>query len=424
MRPERPECQCLACAQLQHHQTNDTLLLVAIGTVAGGGWACVAGRPGRRPARLRYWPEMPLTELPASSPASATMRVIRRRRGRPACVTGCPALWACAPPWPASWPPPWRLGCWPGGCTGHRPPGRQPPPPHPADRRCHRPRTRTCRCCRRPSTRGGAVTATTLGARRPGLPASVSSAGDARGGPPPAPWRPSPALGPPCLPLLPPRLRPLLIPPSATVGLAHRATTRQFRLVESPTPAGRAQKPRATGRGLWGSCSCGGPLIEVGRWRVRVWSGPPPTPWGPPGGQPWSSLASSRVVGWLAGSGPVGHRPGPDPPRRRSPGLGGRAVRGPRRHPRPPAGPPATRRPARRIAGSTHPASGPSCRASGGDGPLPPAPLARRLGPAQRAWADLDRPHPRGLDLAGSGLPALDPGPKPINHLHAVAVVR
>jgi hypothetical protein len=33
MPPERPECQCLACAQLQHQQANDTLLLVAIATV-------------------------------------------------------------------------------------------------------------------------------------------------------------------------------------------------------------------------------------------------------------------------------------------------------------------------------------------------------------------------------------------------------
>jgi hypothetical protein len=33
MQPERPECQCLGCAQLQHHQANDTLLLFAIGTV-------------------------------------------------------------------------------------------------------------------------------------------------------------------------------------------------------------------------------------------------------------------------------------------------------------------------------------------------------------------------------------------------------
>jgi hypothetical protein len=33
MQPERPECQCLACAQLQHHEANDTLLLFAIGTV-------------------------------------------------------------------------------------------------------------------------------------------------------------------------------------------------------------------------------------------------------------------------------------------------------------------------------------------------------------------------------------------------------
>jgi hypothetical protein len=33
MQPERPECQCLACAQLQHQQANDTLLLVVIATV-------------------------------------------------------------------------------------------------------------------------------------------------------------------------------------------------------------------------------------------------------------------------------------------------------------------------------------------------------------------------------------------------------
>jgi hypothetical protein len=46
MRPEQPECQCLACAQLQHHQANDTLLLVTIGTIAviGGLGGCPAFR--------------------------------------------------------------------------------------------------------------------------------------------------------------------------------------------------------------------------------------------------------------------------------------------------------------------------------------------------------------------------------------------
>ena len=45
MRPERPECQCLACAQLQHHQANDTLLLFAIGTVVVvGGLVWLVGQ--------------------------------------------------------------------------------------------------------------------------------------------------------------------------------------------------------------------------------------------------------------------------------------------------------------------------------------------------------------------------------------------
>jgi hypothetical protein len=64
MRRERPECQCLACAQLQHQQANDTLLLVAIGTVlviAGLVWLVgqVAGL-----LAAGTWPEVPLAELP------------------------------------------------------------------------------------------------------------------------------------------------------------------------------------------------------------------------------------------------------------------------------------------------------------------------------------------------------------------------
>jgi hypothetical protein len=64
MRPERPECQCLACAQLQHHQANDTLLLLAIGTVVVvGGLVWLVGQL----AGLLVsgtWPEVPLVELP------------------------------------------------------------------------------------------------------------------------------------------------------------------------------------------------------------------------------------------------------------------------------------------------------------------------------------------------------------------------
>ena len=64
MRPERPECQCLACAQLQHQQANDTLLLVAIGTVvvvAGLVWLVgqVAGL-----LASGTWPAVSLVELP------------------------------------------------------------------------------------------------------------------------------------------------------------------------------------------------------------------------------------------------------------------------------------------------------------------------------------------------------------------------
>jgi hypothetical protein len=45
MQPERPECQCLACAQLQHHQANDTLLLFAIAVVVlVGGLVWLVGQ--------------------------------------------------------------------------------------------------------------------------------------------------------------------------------------------------------------------------------------------------------------------------------------------------------------------------------------------------------------------------------------------
>jgi hypothetical protein len=64
MQPERPECQCLGCAQLQHHQANDTLLFVAIGVVVVvGGLVWLTGQL----AGLLVsgsWPEVPLSELP------------------------------------------------------------------------------------------------------------------------------------------------------------------------------------------------------------------------------------------------------------------------------------------------------------------------------------------------------------------------
>jgi hypothetical protein len=80
MPPEQPECQCLACAQLQHHQANDTLLLVTIGTVVViGGLVWLVGQIAGLLAS-GSWPEVPLAELPgilarlrdhASDPAAA-----------------------------------------------------------------------------------------------------------------------------------------------------------------------------------------------------------------------------------------------------------------------------------------------------------------------------------------------------------------
>jgi hypothetical protein len=64
MQPERPECQCLACAQLQHQQANDTLLLFAISTVvAVGGLVWLVGQVAGLLAS-GSWPHVPLAELP------------------------------------------------------------------------------------------------------------------------------------------------------------------------------------------------------------------------------------------------------------------------------------------------------------------------------------------------------------------------
>jgi hypothetical protein len=65
MQSERPECQCLACAQLRHHQANDTLLLVVIGTlVVVGGLVWLVGQVAGLLAS-GTWPEVPFSELPS-----------------------------------------------------------------------------------------------------------------------------------------------------------------------------------------------------------------------------------------------------------------------------------------------------------------------------------------------------------------------
>jgi hypothetical protein len=64
MQPERPECQCLACAQLQHHHANDALLLFAIAAVVVvGGLVWLVGQLAGLLAS-GTWPDVPLAELP------------------------------------------------------------------------------------------------------------------------------------------------------------------------------------------------------------------------------------------------------------------------------------------------------------------------------------------------------------------------
>jgi hypothetical protein len=90
MRPEHPEC--LACAQLQHQQGNDTLLLIAIATVvAVGGLVWLVGQLASLLAS-GTWPDVPLSELPgilvrlrdhAGDPAAAWPAGVRDGLPRP-----------------------------------------------------------------------------------------------------------------------------------------------------------------------------------------------------------------------------------------------------------------------------------------------------------------------------------------------------
>jgi hypothetical protein len=121
MRPERPECQCLACAQLQHHQANDTLLLLAIATVlVVGGLVWLVGQVAGLLAS-GTWPDVSLSELPgilvrlrdhAGDPAAAWPAGMRDRLPGPvgmyatlAAILATPlalgalAWWLHQPPW-------------------------------------------------------------------------------------------------------------------------------------------------------------------------------------------------------------------------------------------------------------------------------------------------------------------------------------
>jgi hypothetical protein len=304
MQPERPECPCLACAQLQHQQANDIGLLLAIGTVvAVGGLVWLVGRVAGLLAS-GVWPDVPLVELPgilvrlrdhAGDPAAAWPTGMRDQLPGPLGMyatlagillvpvalgrAGLVAAPATRPTEVASHPPP------------SQPPraasGGAPGPAHAAAARA----------------RGGAVTATTLRTQRARLTGRARSGGDAQGR---AATNPVAAL--PCArtplpnPLSIPLLIPLLIPSSATVGVAvpARAPFRQVRGPD-PGPAGRAQTPRATGRGLWGSRGLGGPL-DRGRSLARFRrEAPHQLRGGPPGGQP-SSPSLLWVVGWLNAS--------------------------------------------------------------------------------------------------------------------------
>jgi hypothetical protein len=171
VRSERPECQCLACAQLQHRQANDTLLLVAIGTVVvAGGLVWLVGQVAGLLAS-GTWPEVPLVELPGilarlrnhmGDPAAAWPARVRERLPGPLgmygtlagilaapLALGALAWWLHqppAPPRPPATPRPSR----PAGAATDRPLG-------PVDAAATRARLR------------GAMTATTLPAHRTGI---------------------------------------------------------------------------------------------------------------------------------------------------------------------------------------------------------------------------------------------------------------
>jgi hypothetical protein len=241
MRSERRECQCLACAQLQHQQANDTLLLVAIGTVlVVGGLVWLVGQVAGLLA-AGSWPEVPLSELPgilvrlrdyASDPAAAWPAEARDGLPGPLgmystlagillipLALGALAWWLHRPP------------------TLPRPPAT-PPRPGPAGAATGRAFRRTDVAVAR-APPGGTVTATTLGVQAAGLTGRGRNGGDAQERPA---TNPVAALSCARTPLLTPLPIPLLIPPSATVG-ADAPDFLLFGLVEAPDPGRSRANP-------------------------------------------------------------------------------------------------------------------------------------------------------------------------------------
>ena len=268
----------------------------------GGGWPGVAGRPGRRPAGLRHLAGGAACGAarhprPPARPCGRSGGGVAGRRARPAARPGGHVRHPGRHPrHPA--------GAWGAGVVAApatRPAQAASHPRRPAAGvPCHRPSTRACRCCRHPSTTGRRRDRDHPPCRsRPGLPAVGGSGGDAQERAATNPVAALPCARTPLLhPLSIPLLIPLLIPPSATVGVQPHPTWRCLGWWRRPTPASRAQKPRATGRGLWGSCSCGGPLDRGGS-LARSCPGRPPT--NPVGGLPADNRGHHRHSGWSHG---------------------------------------------------------------------------------------------------------------------------
>jgi hypothetical protein len=88
MRHQHSEAHCLACDQLQHQQSNDTLLLFAVGVVVVvGGLVWLVGQLAGL-LTSGTWPDVPVSELPGilvrlrehpGDPAAAWPAAVRDR---------------------------------------------------------------------------------------------------------------------------------------------------------------------------------------------------------------------------------------------------------------------------------------------------------------------------------------------------------